>query len=50
VGTHPATLQRCETQSVSGGIPTQSVETINLQITENLPSLLMERAGVRRIK
>jgi hypothetical protein len=28
VGMHPASLQRCVTQSVTGGIPTQSVGTI----------------------
>jgi hypothetical protein len=28
VGIHPATLQRCVTQSVTGGIPTQSVGTM----------------------
>jgi len=30
VGMHPASLQRCVTQSVTGGIPTQSVGTIKL--------------------
>ena len=29
VGMHLASLQRCVTQSVTGGIPTQSVGTIN---------------------
>jgi hypothetical protein len=28
VGIHPATLQRCVTQGVTGGIPTQSVGTM----------------------
>ena len=49
MGIHPATLQRCETQSVSGGVPTQSVGTINLTITKFINAEIRGQANFKRI-